>query len=50
METINKQDFSLGLVTFDVLGFESEEEFNKEILNLMKVRSEFESKSEVNSI
>ena len=30
MELINKYQFSLGLETFDVLGFKSEEELNKE--------------------
>ena len=50
MKIINKSESSLGLETFDVLGFRSEEELNKEILKLIKVRSEFESKSKVNFI
>ena len=50
MEIINKYELSLGLEPFDVLGFRSEEELNQEITKLIKVRSEFESKSEVNSI
>ena len=50
MEIINKYELSLGLESFDVLGFSSEEELNKEISKLIKVRSEFESKSKVNSI
>ena len=50
MELINKYEISLGLESFDVLGFRSEEELNQEILKLIKVRSEFESKSKVNSI
>ena len=50
MEIINKYEFSLGLEPFDVLGFGSEEELNQEISKLIKIRSEFESKSEVNSI
>ncbi len=50
METINKREISLGLVPFDVLGFRSEEELNQEIRKLIKVRTEFENKSKVNSI
>ena len=50
MEIIIKDQASLGLESFDVLGFNSEEELNKEILKLIKVRSEFESKAKVNSI
>ncbi len=50
MEIINKYELSLGLESFDVLGFRSEEELNKEILKLIKIRSEFESKSKVNTI
>ena len=50
MEIINKFELSLGLETFDVLGFKSEAELNQEISKLVKVRSEFENRSEVNSI
>ena len=50
MEIINKYELSLGLEPFDVLGFESEEELNHEISKLIKVREEFESKFQVNSI
>ena len=50
METINKRDISLGLESFDDLGFRSEEELNQEISKLIKVRSEFESETVVNSI
>ena len=50
METIIKHQASLGLEPFDALGFNSEEELNKEVSKLIKVRSEFESKSKVNSI
>ena len=50
MEIISKLEISLGLEPFDVLGFKSEEELNQEISKLIKVRSEFESKSKVNSI
>ena len=49
MDIISKHESSLGLEPFDVLGFDSEEELNQEILKLIKVRSEFESKSKVNS-
>ena len=50
MEIIKRQKESLGLEPFDVLGFRSEEELNQEISKLIKVRSEFKSKSKVNSI
>ena len=50
MEIINSHKVSLGLETYDLLGFNSEEELNQEISKLIKVRSEFESKSKVNSI
>ena len=46
----NKYEFSLGLEPFDVLGFKSEEELNQEISKLIKLRSEFESKFEINLI
>tara|TARA_B100000941_G_C28501844_1_gene554829 strand:- start:726 stop:872 length:147 start_codon:yes stop_codon:yes gene_type:complete len=44
MKVINKHEISLGLETFEVLGFKSEEELHKEILKLIKERPEFESK------
>ena len=50
MEIFNKYELSLGLEPFDVLGFKSEKELNQEIAKLIKVRSEFEIKSKVNSI
>ena len=50
MNIINKFELSLGLEPFDVLGFKSEKELNKEISKLIKVRSEFESKTKVNII
>tara|TARA_Y100000813_G_C23834735_1_gene199178 strand:- start:160 stop:312 length:153 start_codon:yes stop_codon:yes gene_type:complete len=50
MQIINKHEFSLGLEPFDVLGFKSEEELNQEISKLIKLRSEFESKFEINLI
>ena len=50
MNIIYKEQASLGLEPFEVLGFSSEEELNYEISKLIKVRSEFESESKVNSI
>ena len=50
MDIICKQQASLGLEPFDVLGFSSEEELNQEISKLIKVRFEFEDKFEINSI
>ena len=43
----NKYVYSLGLEPFDVLGFKSEEELNQEIMKLIEVKSELESKSHV---
>ena len=45
MEITIKHQVSLGLESFEVLGFNSEEELNQEISKLIKVRKEFESKS-----
>ena len=50
MNTINKHETSLGLEPYDVLGFKSEKELNQEISKLVKIRSEFKSKSQVISI
>ena len=50
MQIINKYEFSLGLEPFEVLGFNSEEELNKEILKLIKVRPELEVKSKAEVI
>ena len=50
MEIINKNDVSLGLAPFDILGFKSEEELNEEISKLIKTRSEFDTKTKVNFI
>tara|TARA_S200000501_G_C20195688_1_gene470645 strand:+ start:286 stop:438 length:153 start_codon:yes stop_codon:yes gene_type:complete len=49
MEIINKNDISLGLSPFDILGFKSEEELNLEISKLIKIRSEFDNKTKVTS-
>ena len=48
MEIIKKCEIALGLETFEALGFKSEDELNKELLKLIKVRGEFESKPRVN--
>ena len=49
MELINRNDVSLGRLPFDILGFKSEEELNQEISKLIKIRSEFDTKTKVNS-
>lgn len=42
-------DFSLGSESYDVLGFKSEEEMDREILKLIQFRSEFVvNSSEIN--
>ena len=43
MEITLKKETSLGLESFDVLGFNSEEELQLEISKLMKIRPEFEN-------
>ena len=47
MELINKNDVSLGLAPFDILGFKTEEELNQEISKLTRTRSEFDIKTKV---
>ena len=49
MEIINRNDASLGLTPFDLLGFKSEDELNIEISKLIKNRSEFDTKTKVTS-
>ena len=49
MELITRNDISLGLTPFDTLGFKSEDELNHEISKLVKIRSEFETKTKVTS-
>ncbi len=49
MELINRNDVSLGLAPFDMLGFKSEEELNREISKLIKLRSEFDINTKVTS-
>ena len=43
MEITFKKNNSLGLETYDVLGFNSEEELELEISKLIKIRPEFEN-------
>ena len=47
MKIIFKDKASLGLESFEVLGFNSEKELNQEISKLIQVRDEFESKSKI---
>ncbi len=47
MELINRNDVSLGLAPFDILGFKSEEELNQEISKLTKIRREFDTETKV---
>ena len=47
MELINRNDVSLGLAPFDILGFKSEEELDQEILKLTKIRREFDTENKV---
>ena len=42
MEINIKKETSLGLETYDVLGFNSEEEIELEISKLIRIRPEFE--------
>ena len=42
MEKTLKKESSLGLETYDVLGFNSEEEIELEISKLIQIRPEFE--------
>ena len=41
MELINKFESSLGLEPYDVLGFDSEDDLNLEIQQLIEIRPEF---------
>ena len=43
METTLKKESSLGLETYDLLGFNTEEELELEIAKLIKIRPEFEN-------
>ena len=46
MQITNIKSDSLGSETYEVLGFKTEEELNKEILKLIQFRSEFINNSE----
>ena len=46
METILNKETSLGLETYDVLGFNSEEELELEIAKLTRFRAEFKTYQE----
>lgn len=43
MDLIDKHEFSLGLEPYDVLGFESEEQLNNELQELIQPRQEFKN-------
>ena len=43
MEITLKKETSLGLESFEILGFNSEEELELEISKLIKIRPEFEN-------
>jgi len=43
MELAEKQETSLGLESYDVLGFNSQEELDLEISKLINIRPEFEN-------
>ena len=43
MEKTLKKESSLGLESYDVLGFKTEEELELEISKLIKIRPEFEN-------
>ena len=43
MELVQKEETSLGLESYDVLGFNSQEELELEISKLIKIRREFET-------
>ena len=45
MEITLKEDTLLGLESYDVLGFNTEEELELEISKLIKIRPEFENNS-----
>ena len=42
MELVQKEEISLGLESYDALGFNSQEELELEISKLIKIRPEFE--------
>ena len=46
MELAQREETSLGLESYDVLGFNSQEELELEIPKLIKIRPEFETNLE----
>ena len=48
MELLNSHELSLGLEPYDVLGFESEDHLNQELLKLIQPRSEFIKNVKIN--
>ena len=46
MELVQKEEPSLGLESYDILGFNSQEELELEISKLIKIRPEFETNLE----
>ena len=46
IELVQKEEISLGLESYDALGFNSQEELELEILKLIKIRPEFETNLE----
>ncbi len=46
MELVQKEETSLGLESFDVLGFNSQEQLELEISKLIKIRPELETSRE----
>ena len=48
MELLNSHELSLGLEPFDVLGFDSEDHLNQELLKLIQPRSEFIKNVKIN--
>ena len=48
MELLNNYELSLGLEPYDVLGFESEDHLNQELLKLIQPRSEFINNENIN--
>ena len=46
MELVQKEEISLGLESYDVLGFTSQEELELEISKLTKFRPEFDTNLE----
>ena len=50
MELINKYQLSLGLETYDVLGFDSEDQLNYEIQKLIQPRPGYDKDLPINDL